>query len=156
MSGPGSQSIGALQRGVQLIADGVNDFFKAGGITVAWDLVVAMVAAGAFPDGVKYDVGDKVIRYGTPLVLLTGGPHIGKYAPLLNAAANGQGALTKGRVYLTNRTFFDYDSNSDYAPGGVLYGGLVWEKRILVPAGFTLDQILAALPDLQTVPEDPI
>jgi hypothetical protein len=156
MPGPGSQSIGAIQRGPQLIADGDNRFFKIGGITVAWPLVTALAAPATFPGGIRGEIGEQWVRIGTPLVLITGGLHVGKYAPLLDAAPNGQGTLTRGRVYLPNRTFSYDDPNSDYAPGGVLYGGDVWEKLIVVPAGFTLTQILAALPDLHTVAEDPI
>lgn len=157
MSGPGSQVIGGVQKGPQLIADGDNQFFKAGGVTIAWPLVAALGADTVFPGGIKGTAGEKWIRVGTPLVLITGGPHVGKYAPLTDAALNGQGALTRNAVYLNNRTFGEeHETNTDYAPGGVLYGGLVWGKLIVVPAGFTIDQIFAALPQLQTVPEDPI
>lgn len=93
-----------------------NYTVKRSGITIASALVVA--------DG----NGDKILKGGTALVPLTGGPHIGKYAPYLAAAANGQGAVPdddSGLLFPGTLNLKDGDIVT-----GLLIHGTVYEARV--------------------------
>lgn len=142
-------------------ADG-SPVYKVAGLTVDWTKFTAASGDVTLPDGSVIKDGQKYIRYGQVLAMITA---TGKYGPHDPALTNGQEIITRGRCYIVDQTVLQYSSGSaslgavnDHI-GGVFDGGAVFIDRILqsgagshsVTAGPTLVELLAAFPLLQSV-----
>jgi hypothetical protein len=83
---------------IAVLADPENALWKAGGITVDWSLLTAVVAETTLADGTVVRIGDKYMRYGQVLCLIgksevqtitfTGGPTSGSAILTLPAAGS--------------------------------------------------------------------
>jgi len=103
-------------------------------------------------DGVTIKIGEKYLRYGQVLCMVSA---TGKYAPYDFAASNGQETCRAGECFVLNSTVKENDMKSDHA-GVAIYGGPVWKARLKATAGThslangpTYTELLAALPRLQ-------
>lgn len=144
-------------RSIQVTADGKPEM-KAGGVTIDWTTIVAVAGADVtLLDGLVVKIGEKYIRYGQVLSLITAS---GKYGPYDPAAADGrQTAPVRGEAYIANESFKEDEVASDFPP--VLEGGLVFLNRIIqsgvgaasLAAGPTLANLLAGFPRLRIVKE---
>lgn len=129
-------------RTIQLSADGAPKY-KAGGVTVDWTTVPAVSgSAVTYEDGVVVKVGEKAIRYGSVLYLLSDG----RYGLATDTAPSG--GYKRGETYLVNETWLEEDNMS--AHPGVIDGGRVFRSRILAGGTGqpTLAQIEPALPGI--------
>lgn len=86
---------------------------KRGGITIAADLIAA--------DG----AGNKILKAGTVMAKLTGGPRVGKYVPYVNAGANGAGTAV-GLLFAGDMNVKDGPTYT----AGLLIEGSVLEARV--------------------------
>jgi hypothetical protein len=68
----GPATVESVGFSIQVTADGRPDW-KAGGVTVAWDLVAALGVDTTFDDGVICLAGEKVLRYGQVVCRVTTG-----------------------------------------------------------------------------------
>jgi hypothetical protein len=144
-------------RSIQVSADGRPEM-KHAGLTIDWTTVAAVAGSDVtLLDGVVVKVGEKYIRYGQVLSLITAS---GKYGPYDPAAADGrQLAPTRGECYIANETIKEDEIASDFPP--VLEGGRVFLARIIqagagaasLAAGPTLANLLAGFPRLRLVKE---
>lgn len=135
-------------RGIQLSADGFPKA-KAGGVHMDWSTVSALADDTFTPDqldengdpqvgAIPYRVGDKVVRYGTPIqrrasdghfvLALTGGPKL------------------KGDIYLVNETVClrAGASHPDREPIAI-DGGRVFKARLLYSGSDVLGKSFAAI-----------
>lgn len=93
----------------------------------------------------------------TPTVTVaTGTPGVGdnKFGPYDSAATDGRATLSRGDVYILNKTVLESDTASDHPPA--MDGGLMWKQRILMTtgthslaAGPTVTEFLAAFPEVR-------
>jgi hypothetical protein len=122
------------------------------GFTIAWDLVTAEVADTELADGTPVKAGEKAIRYGTALVKITGGAQAGKWAPFVDAAADGQGTLTRDEVGILDMTMVNNEKYAGHT--GLIVGGGVYRQRLNVGAAPlpALAALLAVMPRLRLSP----
>lgn len=153
----GRQQILQVGHGVKVSADGAPEF-KHIGITVDWTTVTPAAAQVFYNDGVEVDVGESALRYGQVLTKITAS---GMYGPFDPAAADGRQLLAAGSVFILNETVKMTDLHSNHPP--VIEGGRVWQQRLIqsgtgahsLAAGPTLAELLAVLPRLKMVVENP-
>jgi hypothetical protein len=146
-------------------ADGSPNY-KAGGITVDWDLIAAVTGSDVtLPDGSVIKIGQKYIRYGQVLTRVTSN---GKYAPYDPSGTSGQELLVRGRVFICDETVLQYGSGTSLLSaqndviGGVFDGGNVWFDRIIqsgvathtLADGPTKAEFLAAFPMIQITQDE--
>jgi len=112
-------------RSIQVSADGKPDF-KAGGITVNWDLVPAQTAEVTFYDTVTVPAGAKVLRYGSIVYRDTDGRF---------GLATAATSLVRGETFIINETWEESENMSLYP--GALRGGLCFKDRILAGVSAT-------------------
>jgi hypothetical protein len=153
----GRQILETTGRSIQVSADG-KPLTKAGGITIDWTTIAAQAGSDVtYLDGVLVKVGEKALRYGQVVSLITA---TGLYGPYDPAAADGrQNAPVRGECYIVNETFKEDEVASNYPP--VLEGGLVFLNRIIqsgvavhtLALGPTLAELLPAFPTLRLIKE---
>jgi hypothetical protein len=153
----GRTAIESTGRSIQVSADGRPET-KHAGVTVDWTTVAAVTGSDVtLLDGVVVKVGEKYLRYGQVLSLITAS---GKYGPYDPGAADGrQLAPARGEAYIVNETIKEDEIASDFPP--VLEGGRVFLGRIIqagagaasLAAGPTLANLLAGFPRLTLVKE---
>lgn len=149
MSTVGSRTItGGSGTRIMITADGKPEW-KHGGITLDWSTVTAL-GADTVVDGRTIFAGDKYIRYGTPLDVITAS---GKYGPVDTTVADGREAMAAGQTYLLNETVVQSDEMSDHP--AVLEGGLVYRARLNIGGvgQATEANLLLAMPRLRLVRE---
>jgi hypothetical protein len=144
-------------RSIQVTADGRPEF-KHAGVTIDWTTIVAVAGADVtLKDGVIVRIGEKYLRYGQVLSIITAS---GKYGPYDPAAVDGRAvAPVRGEAYILNETIKEDDIGSDHPP--VIEGGLVFLSRIIqsgvvaasLALGPTLANLLAGFPRLRLVKE---
>jgi hypothetical protein len=144
-------------RSIQVTADGRPEM-KHAGVTIDWSTIVAVAGADVtLKDGVVVKIGEKYLRYGQVLSLITAS---GKYGPYDPAAVDGRAvAPVRGEAYILNETIKEDEVASDFPP--VLEGGRVFLGRIIqsgvgaasLAAGPTLANLLAGFPRLLLVKE---
>lgn len=125
-------------RPVQVSADGCPDW-KAGGVTIDWDDVLAVSGTPAeLDDETIVAVGDKYLQYGTVLNFVAS---TGKFSPT--------DAPRRGECYILNETVVESELGSDHP--AVIEGGLIWGSRLQVGGGGqpTLDDVLTAFPRIR-------
>jgi hypothetical protein len=141
-------------RSIQVSADGRPEF-KAAGITVDWSTVAAVAGSDVtWLDGVIVHVGEKGLRYGQVMCLITA---TGLYGPYDPGAADGRQLLVVGSIFIVNESMLENELNSNHPP--VFDGGLVYLNRVLqsgvaahtLVGGPTLAELLAAFPRLRLV-----
>jgi hypothetical protein len=151
--GYGRQTLGTVGSNVEVSADGAPEC-KIGGVTIDWATVAAVAGADVtYNDGVTVKVGEKALRYGQVINLITAS---GKYGPFDPAAADGRQTLGDD-VYVLNRTALANEPVDEYPQA--IYGGRVWLARIIqsgvgaasLAAGPTLAALKGALPRLKFV-----
>jgi hypothetical protein len=135
---------------IEVIADGRTDGFKTAGVTIDWSTVTAVSGSDAtLLDGTVVKVGDKYIRYGTVLDVITAS---GKYGPVNTAGSDGREAMARGQSYILNRTVVMSEIGSDHPP--VFDAGTVFLDRLLTNEAVgsagnpTLANVLTAFPGL--------
>jgi hypothetical protein len=142
-------------------ADG-SPTYKAGGVTIDWSLVTAASGDVTLGDGSVIKDGQKYLRYGQIITMVTS---TGKYGPYDPALTQGSELLTRGRCFIVDQTVLQYSSGSSALGaandiiGGVFDGGAVWLDRIIQSgvashtktAGPTKAEFLAAFPLVQIV-----
>jgi hypothetical protein len=152
MSTFGQQTIITVGRSPRVSVDGCPEV-KQAGITLDWTTVAAVAGADVtIPDNVVIKIGEKYLRYGQVVCMITA---TGLFGPYDFAAVDGRATLPPGRVFVLNNTVKENDRASDH--GGVaIYGGLIWKARLIATAGThslangpTYTELLAALPRLQ-------
>lgn len=134
MSDYGRSVIGVVGRSVQLIASDFQDvIWKAGGITIDWDLYTALVAPVTLTGGTTIAAGEKYIPIGS--VVLENDD--GYYGPYDAAAEDGRDALARGKCYLVNEDWTEntplglvQGAASDHP--GVFNAGTVYKARLKV------------------------
>jgi hypothetical protein len=150
----GRNVIETAGRSIQVSADGRPEF-KAAGVTVDWSLVGAVTGSDVtWLDGVVVKVGEKALRYGQVLCMVTA---TGLYGPYDFAAADGRQTPAAGSTFVVNESIREDELNSNHPP--VFDGGLIFLSRVIqagvgvhsLAAGPTLAELLAALPRLRLV-----
>jgi hypothetical protein len=68
----GQQTVGTFGTSIRVSADGQPEM-KAGGVTIDWTAVAAAGSDSTLEDGVSILTGDKYLRYGQVICLITGG-----------------------------------------------------------------------------------
>lgn len=145
-------------------ADG-SPTYKAGGVTIDWSLVTAASGDVTLTDGSVIKDGQKYLRYGQILTMVTA---TGKYAPYDPALTQGSELLVRGRCFIVDQTTLQYSSGSStLGPandiiGGVFDGGAIWFDRIIQSGvasatkalGPTKVNFLAAFPLVQVVMDE--
>lgn len=155
MSSFGRSIFDSAGKSIQVTADGKPEC-KQGGITVDWALVGAQGSDVTWLDGVVVAAGEKGLRYGQIMCLVTAS---NLYAPYDPAAANGQQLLIVGKTFILNESMRQDEVASDHPVA--IYGGLCFLNRILqsgvathtLALGPTLAELLAVFPRLQPVTE---
>jgi hypothetical protein len=156
MPGFGRAVVDTVGRSIQVSADGHPET-KAAGLTVDWGTVAAQTGSDVtWLDGVTIRVGEKGLRYGQVLALITA---TGYYGPFDPAAGDGRQTLARDKAYIVNESMRQDDRASDHPPA--LYGGLCYQGRIIqagtgtasLAAGPTLAALQAAFPRLALVTE---
>jgi hypothetical protein len=123
-------------RGVQASAEGTPRW-KAGGVTIDWSTVTAVVADTTLLDGTVVKAGQKYLRYGKVLCRITAS---GKFGPYDVGAADGRQALVVGQCFILNQTVvMDTDLASDHP--AVFDGGRVFVGRVTDIAAIGTHQI---------------
>jgi hypothetical protein len=152
----GRHSIDTAGRSIQVSADGRPEM-KIGGLTVDWATVAAITGSDVtYLDGVTVKVGEKALRYGQVLCLITA---TGLYGPYDFAATDGRQTPARGSTFIVNETTREDETESNHPP--VLSGGTVFRDRIIqagtgthsLAAGPTLAELLAVMPRLEIVTE---
>ena len=140
---------------VRLSADGYPTWMDIGA-TVAWELVTPAANDVVLAEGTSIKAGEKFIEIGTPLVKVTSGPGVGKYAPFDSTKANGQQTLSRGDVGLMDGTLKEHIGSVYTMPlntelTGLIIGGLVFRARLKIGGAgqASLVNLLAALPLLE-------
>jgi hypothetical protein len=152
----GRRSVDTAGRSIQVSADGKPEM-KSVGLTVDWSLVGAITGSDVtWLDGVTVKVGEKALRYGQVLCLVTA---TGLYGPYDFAAADGRQTPTRDAIFIVNETIREDEMESNHPP--VLDGGKCFRDRIIqsgvgvhsLAAGPTLAEMLAVMPRLKLVTE---
>lgn len=139
-----------------------NPDYKAGGVTIDWSLVTAASGDVTLGDGSIIKDGQKYLRYGQIITMVTSSK---KYAPYDPDLTQGNELLVRGRCFIVDQTVLQYDAGNaglsavnDHI-GGVFDGGSIIFERILQSGvashskvlGPTKAEFLAAFPDVQLV-----
>lgn len=152
MASFGRQTIGVATGNPILVnADGRTDGYKHAGVTIDWATVTAVTGSDVtLADGKVVMVGDKFLRYGTVLDVITAS---GKYGPVNTAATDGRQVMERGQSYILDHSVVMSSLGSDHPP--VLDDGLVFWDRIVKDGTNepTSANILIAFPDLRLVRE---
>lgn len=153
MASYGKTDIATTGRPLEVIADGNYSGFKAGGVTIDWTTVAAVAGADAtLPDGTVVKIGDKYLRFGTVVSIITAS---GKYGPVNTGAADGRQLMVRGTSFIVNRTMVLSQMGSDHPP--VFDRGTVWWDRIVKDGANepTSANILVAFPGIARIMESP-
>jgi hypothetical protein len=143
-----------IGKSIQVSADGRPEM-KIGGVSIDWTTVTAIAGADVtWLDNTVVKIGEKALRYGQVVALITAS---GLYGPHDPAAADGRQTLALGKCFILNESIRQDETASDHPP--VLYGGDVFLGRIIqsgvgahsLAAGPTLAELLAAFPRLNPV-----
>lgn len=155
MSTFGQTTVDTIGRSIQVSADGKPEM-KTAGVSIDWSTVTAVSGSDVtYLDGVVVKVGEKALRYGQVLNIITAS---GKYGPYDPAASDGREVVpVNGTSFIVNETIREDEVASDHPP--VLEGGKVFLNRIIqsgvathtLAAGPTLAELLAAFPRLRLV-----
>lgn len=151
MASFGRNTVGvATGNPIMVSADGLTGEFKHAGVTIDWATVTAVGSDTTLTDGTVVKSGDKYLRYGTVLDVITAS---GKYGPVHTGVVDGREAMARGQSYILNRTVVMSDLGSDHPP--VLEGGLVWWDRVVKDGANepTSANILTAFPNIRLVRE---
>jgi len=145
-------------------ADGVPSY-KTAGVTIDWTTVTAVSVDTTLADGSIVRSGNKFLRYGQILTMITASK---QYGPYDSAATDGRQTLTRGECFILDETVLQYSSGSPLLgavndqTGSLLDGGPVWLARILqagtgsasLAAGPTLANLLTAFPSIKIVRDE--
>lgn len=152
--GYGRQVLGSLAGSMELTADG-EPVPKVGGVTIDWTTVAAVAGADVtLADGQVIKVGEKYLRYGQIIVMITTG---GKYGPYDPAAADGRQTLVRGRAFALNRTATALEPADEYPEA--IEGGRIYRARLIqseaaaasLALGPTFANIVLTFPDFRFV-----
>jgi hypothetical protein len=147
----GRQSITTVGQSVRVSADG-RPREKTGGVTIDWTTVTAVSGSDAtYNDGVVVKVGEKALRYGQVVTMITATRLYGPYDP---AAVDGRQTLARGQCFIVDRTTREDEIASNHPP--VIFGGICFIDRIVqsgvaaasLALGPTLANLLTAFPEL--------
>lgn len=139
--------------------------YKTAGVTIDWTTVTAVNADTTLGDGSIVRNGQKFLRYGQILTMITASKQYGPYDP---NATDGRQTLTRGECFILDETVLQYSSGSPLLgatndqTGSLLDGGPVWLARILqsgvasasLAAGPTLANLLTAFPSIKLVRDE--
>jgi hypothetical protein len=139
--------------------------FKVAGVTIDWTVVAAVNADTTLADGSIIRSGQKFLRYGQVLTMITASK---MYGPFDSAKTDGTQTLTRGECFILDETVLQYSSGSPMIGavndqvGGLIDGGPVWLDRILqsgvgthsLAAGPTLAELIAAFPSIKIVRDE--
>lgn len=130
----GRQTLGGTGYDISVSATG-NGEEKVAGVTVDWSTVTAAPADATLTDKSQVKAGQKYLRFGQILALITA---TGLYGPYDPAAADGRQTLAR-TAFIVNRTTFQNvplglgGTDSDHPP--VIDGGRVWRARLIATTG---------------------
>lgn len=145
----GRQVLGTIGSSISVLAT-EEHHRRPGGITVDWATVAAVAGADVtLQDSVTVPIGDKYLRYGQTLMMITAS---GKYGPYDPAAADGRQLFVRGRAVVVEKTVVEKDTNSDHP--SVVDGGILFKDRVIqsgvgahtLAAGPTLAEFEALFP----------
>lgn len=135
MSTFGRRVLGQTGHMVQVSADEEAEM-RAGGVTMDWATVAAATADTTTTDQTLVRAGQKFLRFGQVICLITASGMFGPFDP---AASDGRQSLGRGKTYIVNETTlmdigtFIPAGASDHPPA--LEGGKVWKDRIIATNG---------------------
>ncbi len=143
-------------RSIQVSADGSPNF-KMGGVTIDWTTVVGSAGDVTLLDGLLVKNGEKYLRYGQVVSMITATGFYGPYDP---AAIDGRQNQNRGQMYVVNESFKEDEVASNHPP--VIEGGLVFLNRIIqsgvgvhsLAAGPTFAEINTIFCDFRFVTEN--
>lgn len=150
----GRVPIGAIGTGVMVSVDG-RPLAKVGGVTIDWSTVTAVSGSDVtVNDGVVVKIGEKYLRMGQVVCLITSSGLYGPYDP---AAGDGRQTLAIGKAFVLNRAALAAEPKDDYPEA--IYGGQMWYARLVqslaathtLALGPTLAEFQATFPQAQLV-----
>jgi hypothetical protein len=156
MSTFGRAILESTGRSIQVSADGRPEA-KTVGVTIDWSTVGAVAGSDVvLLDGVTVKVGEKYLRYGQVITVITAS---GKYGPYDPGAADGRQTLTRDKCFILNTTMKEDDLASDHPEA--IDGGECFQARIVqsgvaaasLALGPTLANLQTAFPRLSLVTE---